>query len=85
MPWVAIPYKDKNRREELTNLFNIKAIPALIITDSMGEMITADARSEINEDLEGLVRDRFKQNLNPHYSFHRKNDRDSHIFNSNGT
>ncbi|CAG7725675.1 unnamed protein product [Allacma fusca] len=55
MPWPAIPYEDEKRRQELTECFNVKAIPSLIIVDDQTEkIITAEGRLEINEDLEAL-------------------------------
>ena len=58
MPWLAIPYEDEKRRSELTEVFNVKAIPSLIIVDDLTEtVITLEGREELNEDLEALVRE----------------------------
>lgn len=55
MPWLAIPYEDEKRRQDLTDIYNIKGIPSVIIIDPENKVITLDGRCEINEDIEAVV------------------------------
>ncbi|KAL5699764.1 protein-disulfide reductase [Ranunculus cassubicifolius] len=46
MPWLAIPYQDK-ARQDLTRIFNVKGIPALVILGADGKTITTNGRAMI--------------------------------------
>ena len=45
MPWLALPYSDRDRKKALAKKFNPPGtIPTLVILDESGETITADGR-----------------------------------------
>ncbi|KAL6652056.1 hypothetical protein ACP70R_010981 [Stipagrostis hirtigluma subsp. patula] len=47
MPWYAIPYSD-TARQELTRIFAIKGIPALLILGPDGKVLKTDGRTTIS-------------------------------------
>ncbi|CAN6236189.1 unnamed protein product [Urochloa humidicola] len=47
MPWLAIPYSDTSR-QDLTRIFAIKGIPALLILGSDGKVLKTDGRTAIS-------------------------------------
>ncbi|KAG2568626.1 probable nucleoredoxin 3 [Panicum virgatum] len=47
MPWLAIPYSD-TARQELTRIFAIKGIPALLILGMDGKVLKTDGRRAIS-------------------------------------
>lgn len=46
MPWTAVRFPDKNR-DELKKKYNIQGTPTLVIIDSSGKTISANARSDV--------------------------------------
>merc|ERR1711904_380120 len=50
MPWLALPYSDRAKKEELSKKFKVNGIPALIILDAEGKGITKDGRAAVSED-----------------------------------
>lgn len=44
MPWVAIPYEQKNIKSKLYNMFEIKSIPHLILINEDGDIINSNGR-----------------------------------------
>lgn len=52
MPWLALPFADRERKAELSKKYKVKGIPTLVILGPDGNLITADGRSKI-DDLEG--------------------------------
>jgi nucleoredoxin len=53
MPWLALPYADRELKNKLSKKFKVSGIPTLVIVDEHGELITTDGRSAIMEDTEG--------------------------------
>jgi len=53
MPWLAMPFEDQARNDALSKRFNIQGIPALVILDAEGRVITTDGRSEVSNDPTG--------------------------------
>jgi nucleoredoxin len=53
MPWLALPYSDRERKETLSKKFKVSGIPALIILDADGKVITKDGRAAVSEDPTG--------------------------------
>jgi nucleoredoxin len=53
MPWLALEYSDRKRKEELSTLFGINGIPSLVIVGPDGETITTNGRAAISADPEG--------------------------------
>jgi len=53
MPWLALPFADRDRKAQLSKKYKVKGIPTLVILDATdGKVITTDGRSKI-DDLEG--------------------------------
>ncbi|XP_077995351.1 nucleoredoxin-like [Glandiceps talaboti] len=51
MPWLALPYEDRQRKDKLSKKFKVSGIPSLILIDSVtGKTITKDGRSSVLED-----------------------------------
>lgn len=47
MPWVSVPFSDRNKAEQLGSKFGIRGIPALIVLDANGNVKDADGRSTV--------------------------------------
>jgi len=52
-PWLALPFEDRARKEELSTKYKVNGIPSLVILDSEGNTITTDGRSAITADPTG--------------------------------
>eukprot|EP00903_Cladosiphon_okamuranus_P008393 g8069.t1 len=53
MPWLALPFPDRERKSSLSTKFRIRGIPSLVILDPNGSVITTDGRSMVGDDPEG--------------------------------
>merc|ERR1712054_322400 len=53
MPWLALPYANRDAKEALSKKFKVQGIPTLVILDSDGNVITTDGRSAVTEDPTG--------------------------------
>jgi thiol-disulfide isomerase/thioredoxin len=53
MPWLALPFKDRARKEALSNLLKVSSIPTLVLVTDTGELITTDGRDAISKDPQG--------------------------------
>jgi len=53
MPWLALPYSDREKKDELSKKFKVNGIPSLIILDADGKVITKDGRQAVSEDPTG--------------------------------
>merc|ERR1719316_1883482 len=51
MPWLALPYAERKRKEELSSRFGVEGIPSLVLLDKDLSVITTNGRSIIDEDL----------------------------------
>lgn len=47
MPWLAVPFEDRNLKGTLSQQYGIRGIPTLVVLDSEGTLITTDGRSQI--------------------------------------
>lgn len=50
MPWLALPYADRDRKDALSKRFKVKGIPSVVILDEEGKVITQDGRAAISGD-----------------------------------
>lgn len=51
MPWLALPYTDRTRKETLSSKFKVQGIPTLVILDGKdGKLITDKGRVMVTED-----------------------------------
>ncbi len=55
MPWLTLDYKEREKKEDLTDKFQVSGIPKLIFLDGdSGDIICTDARDQIqNKDKKG--------------------------------
>jgi len=53
MPWAALPYSDRERKEALSKKFKVQGIPTVVILDADGSVITKDGRAAISGDPTG--------------------------------
>jgi nucleoredoxin len=53
MPWLALDFEDRKRKAQLSSMFGVRGIPALVIVDTDGSVITKDGRSAVSSDPQG--------------------------------
>merc|ERR1711976_935568 len=54
MPWHALPYSDRKAKEQLSDIFDVRGIPSLVVIDwDSGKIINKAARSACSSDPEG--------------------------------
>jgi len=54
MPWLALPFDDRKRKEDLSNKFGVKGIPTFILFDGAnGSVIQREGRMKVVEDPTG--------------------------------
>jgi len=53
MPWLALPYSDRQAKETLSKVFGVSGIPSFHIIEHDGTVINNDGRSAVGGDLEG--------------------------------
>jgi thiol-disulfide isomerase/thioredoxin len=54
MPWLALPYSNRAKKTELSQLYGVQGIPTLVIVDADGTTITKDARSKVLSNPDGF-------------------------------
>eukprot|EP00386_Alphamonas_edax_P013173 GDKI01040778.1.p1 GENE.GDKI01040778.1~~GDKI01040778.1.p1 ORF type:complete len:449 (-),score=161.32 GDKI01040778.1:365-1633(-) len=52
MPWLALPFADRDRKNELSKKFKVSGIPSFVIVDENGT-ITTQGRAQIAQDPKG--------------------------------
>jgi len=52
MPWLALPFNDRQRKESLSARYGIRGIPSLVILGEDGTVITTEGRNEVMGDPE---------------------------------
>jgi nucleoredoxin len=53
MPWLALPYANRELKDSLSKKFKVRGIPSFVILDSDGNTITTEGRDEIMSDPSG--------------------------------
>lgn len=53
MPWLALPYSNREIKDALSKKFKVRGIPSFVILDSEGNTITTEGRDEIMGDPQG--------------------------------
>jgi len=53
MPWLALDYDKRDAKETLSNAFGVSGIPAFVVMNPDGSVITTEGRSKVEEDPEG--------------------------------
>ncbi|PRP81988.1 putative nnucleoredoxin [Planoprotostelium fungivorum] len=47
MPWKSIPFQDRARKNALSDQYNVKGIPTLIVVDPQAQVVSSSARDEV--------------------------------------
>jgi nucleoredoxin len=50
MPFLALPYSDRTRKEQLSDFYNVSGIPTLVIVGADGAIINKNARGALSAD-----------------------------------
>lgn len=53
MPWLALPYEERDKKEEMSKMFKVQGIPAVVILGPDGSLISKDGREAISGDPTG--------------------------------
>lgn len=53
MPWIALPFAERKKKEQLSSMFGVNGIPAFVIVDKDGSTITTNGRGIPSSDPEG--------------------------------
>lgn len=53
MPWFALPFEDRDKKNALSKKFKVNGIPSFVILDPEGNTITTDGRDAVSEDPTG--------------------------------
>merc|ERR1712205_242304 len=53
MPWLALPYSDRETKDKLSKKFKVQGVPTFIILNPDGTVITDDCRSAVMGDPTG--------------------------------
>jgi len=53
MPWSAVPFTDRERKDALNKHFKVQGIPTMVIVDTEGNLINKDGRDAVMNDPEG--------------------------------
>jgi nucleoredoxin len=53
MPWQALPYEKRSEKSFLSDAFGVSGIPAFVVLNNDGTLITTDGRSKIAQDPKG--------------------------------
>merc|ERR1711988_1746278 len=53
MPWLALDFEDRKRKAQLSGMFGVRGIPALVIVDTDGSVITKEGRGALSSDPQG--------------------------------
>jgi len=53
MPWLALPYNQRERKDNLSSQHGVSGIPSLVLLDKQGSVITTDGRSVVLSDPSG--------------------------------
>jgi len=53
MPWLALPFKNRSGKSQLSDLFDVRGIPSLVTLNSEFEVINKTARGRAGGDLTG--------------------------------
>ena len=48
MPWLALPFGD-DHKQKLSQKYNVRGIPKLVIIDSAGELVTENGRGDVSQ------------------------------------
>eukprot|EP00933_Yihiella_yeosuensis_P043135 TRINITY_DN3787_c0_g2_i1.p1 TRINITY_DN3787_c0_g2~~TRINITY_DN3787_c0_g2_i1.p1 ORF type:complete len:139 (+),score=30.91 TRINITY_DN3787_c0_g2_i1:89-505(+) len=49
MPWLALPFADRDRKGKLAEKFGVRGIPMLVVLSPEGELVTTEGRGQVAE------------------------------------
>jgi len=55
MPWLALPYGQRDVKEALSDKYSVQGIPTLVVLDTDGKLITRDGRKAVLQDLDSPI------------------------------
>ena len=47
MPWLAVHFVDSTRRRKITNEFEVKGLPTLLVLDKAGNSVVKNAEKDV--------------------------------------
>ena len=53
MPWLALPYSERDLKEKLSKKYKVQGIPTVVILDGGANVITTDGRAAVSGDPTG--------------------------------
>lgn len=53
MPWLALPFEDRAKKDMLSEKYGVRGIPTLVILDGAGTLITTEGRAQVDQYLSG--------------------------------
>ncbi|ELU09340.1 hypothetical protein CAPTEDRAFT_174065 [Capitella teleta] len=53
MPWLALPFAERERKNKISKNYKIQGIPTFVILDGSGKMVTKNGRGIVNSNPEG--------------------------------
>jgi len=53
MPWLALPYGERDLKEKLSKKYKVQGIPTVVILDADANVITKDGRAAVSQDPTG--------------------------------
>jgi nucleoredoxin len=53
MPWQAFPFEKRQEKDKLSKLFDVSGIPAFVVLNNDGTVITTEGRSKVMSDSKG--------------------------------
>jgi len=54
MPWLALPFSERNLKTTLSSKYKVSGIPTLVILDNQANLITTGGRGKVSTDPEGF-------------------------------
>jgi nucleoredoxin len=54
MPWLALDFADRKRKDQLSSMFGVNGIPAFVVIDKDGSTITTNGRAAVSSDPAGV-------------------------------
>ena len=52
MPWLSLPYEERERKAQLSSMFDVTGVPTLVLLDPQGRVINRNARPMVERGLE---------------------------------
>lgn len=53
MPWLTLPYEKKDLKNKLSEKYGVRGIPALVVLNAAGDLITTEGRAKVDDFFSG--------------------------------